>query len=526
LANGTGTTYAGGDTYTPSANVTLYALWLVNYSITYDANGASSGTVPASQTGLAGNATVATNTGSLALSGYNFGGWNTLANGTGTTYAAGSSISSTVDLVLYAKWTLIPTFSVTYDVNGATSGSAPAAQTGILSAVTISSNTGNLARTGYSFSGWNVQANGLGTSYSINTNITISSNLTLYARWIAVFSISYNSNGATSGTVPATQSNIIGSATIAANSGSLAKNGYNYAGWNTQANGLGTDFAVGSSVTPTADLVLYAKWSLVPTFTVTYDANGATGGAPAIAASGVVSTVVLDNNSGALVKDGFTFLGWNTAANGTGTTYSGGSTFTANSNVTLYALWQTVASVAPEPKFTVTAIAERKVDVSTSATQTVTGKNLGEVNKVLMDGVELDIVSKTADSVSFNVVAHAPGMANLTLVTSDSSLTFTNFMEFTAPKVVSLTNVLSSGVSALTAPQIGSIAQQIQRAKGFKSVQLSFGQSKSSKTKISLKDNIALMKLAMRLMQMFPKQVDVLVRLTGNVKDLQITFKN
>ena len=77
-------------------------------TITYDANGATDGDVPADQEDILYNTatTVRGNTGSLVKTGYTFGGWNTEPDGTGTTYAAGSgSISPTdVTTTLYAMW--------------------------------------------------------------------------------------------------------------------------------------------------------------------------------------------------------------------------------------------------------------------------------------------------------------------------------------------------------------------------------------------------------------------------------------
>ena len=86
----------------------------VNYTITYNANetqhqnGITSGSVPSPTSYAAGTlVTVAANSGNLARQGFTFAGWNTLANGTGTTYAAGSgTLTLNADLTLYAKWTI------------------------------------------------------------------------------------------------------------------------------------------------------------------------------------------------------------------------------------------------------------------------------------------------------------------------------------------------------------------------------------------------------------------------------------
>jgi hypothetical protein len=82
------------------------AAWSYAIGVTYDGNGNTGGTVPASQLETIGSSvTLATNTGALVKTGNTFAGWNTLANGTGTSYAAGASVTFDGSLPLYAKWT-------------------------------------------------------------------------------------------------------------------------------------------------------------------------------------------------------------------------------------------------------------------------------------------------------------------------------------------------------------------------------------------------------------------------------------
>jgi autotransporter-associated beta strand protein len=85
-----------------------------------------------------------------------------------------------------------------------------------------------------------------------------------------------------------------------------------------------------------------------PTFAVTYSANGSTGGfAPIDSASPYAqnSTVTVLGNTGGLVRTGYSFANWNTAANGSGTSYNPGDTFSINAPVTLHAQW------SPGPDF-------------------------------------------------------------------------------------------------------------------------------------------------------------------------------
>jgi hypothetical protein len=91
-----------------------------------------------------------------------------LANGSGTNYAAGATAQTFVaDTTLYAKWTA-NTYIAAYNSNSATSGTVPSSQSYIsgTTGLTLATNTGNLARIGYSFIGWNTASDGNGTSYS------------------------------------------------------------------------------------------------------------------------------------------------------------------------------------------------------------------------------------------------------------------------------------------------------------------------------------------------------------------------
>jgi uncharacterized repeat protein (TIGR02543 family) len=87
---------------------------------------------------------------------------------------------------------------------------------------------------------------------------------------------------------------------------------------------------------------------VVPTtYTVTYIGNTNTSGNVPIDGSSPYtqsSTITVLGNSGSpiLAKSGFTFAGWNTAENGSGTSYSQGNTFTINANTILYAQWTPV----------------------------------------------------------------------------------------------------------------------------------------------------------------------------------------
>jgi uncharacterized repeat protein (TIGR02543 family) len=237
-------------------------------------------------------------------------------------------------------------FAVTYDANGATSGTAPVDSDGPYVAgatVTVAANTGTLARTGYTFSGWNTAANGSGTSYPATGSATFTmpaANVVLYAEWTSTtHTVTYDANGATSGTVPVDADSPYTTGTtvtVAANTGSLARDGFDFSGWNTAANGSGTAYAATGSVTfpmPAANVVLYAQWTAV-SHTVSFDANGGSGS----------MTDQTDNAPTALTANtftrvGFVFAGWRTAADGSGTSYADQAVYPFDADATLYAQW-------------------------------------------------------------------------------------------------------------------------------------------------------------------------------------------
>ncbi len=92
-----------------------------------------------------------------------------------------------------------------------------------------------------------------------------------------------------------------------------------------------------------------SKFTYVPaaTYTVTYYGNGNTGGSVPTDGSSPYSggsTVTVLGNTGSLTRSGYTFNGWNTAANGSGTNYDPDSTFTISGNTEFYARWQLIAA--------------------------------------------------------------------------------------------------------------------------------------------------------------------------------------
>ena len=100
--------------------------------------------------------------------------------------------------------------------------------------------------------------------------------------------------------------------------------------------------------------------------TITFNANGGSGTVPTAISTYVGVANTIPSNS--LTRTGYTFNGWNTASDGSGTAYATGSTITPSGNVTLYAQWKTTY-VKPEIQ---NLLAFRTANASGGASPTVT----------------------------------------------------------------------------------------------------------------------------------------------------------
>ena len=137
-----------------TADVTLFAKWAQNRTVTYNGNDNTDGTVPMDGNGYApwASVTVKDNTGNLTRTGFVFIGWNTAADGGGTGYSVGATFTmGASDVTLFAQWTANPTYTVTYNGNGNTSGSVPTDPNNYQegASVAVQNNTGDLSKAGY-----------------------------------------------------------------------------------------------------------------------------------------------------------------------------------------------------------------------------------------------------------------------------------------------------------------------------------------------------------------------------------------
>ena len=240
------------------------------------------------------------------------------------------------------------TYSVTYDANGATSGSSPTDANSPYAkntSVTVLGNTGNLIKTGHTFNGWNTQEDGKGTAYAAGDEFTITDNTTLYAQWTAnTYTISFDMKGGTDGTesIDATYGKIMPDIT------KPTRIGYTFGGYWTHEDGTGTQYYNQSGGAysnkkwdQATDATLYAKWT-ANKYMVKFNGNGNTGGSMSDQSFTYDTPQNLTTN--AFTRTGYTFKGWNTNKSGNGTPYTDGQevnnlSSTSGGQITLYAQW-------------------------------------------------------------------------------------------------------------------------------------------------------------------------------------------
>ena len=333
-------TYVDGQYGIANSTLALYALWTANtYSVAYNGNGATGGSM--SNSSHTYDVSKALTANAYSRTGYIFNGWNTRADGKGTAYANQASVKNLTTTAggtatLYAQWTPI-SYTINYNGNGNTGGSTASSnhKYDIAQALTMngftrgytvtynhnySGSTNSTGSANYTFAGWATTASGA-VAYADKASVknlssTNGTTITLYAKW--------NSASLTLATP--------------------TRNGYTFGGWYSDSACTAKVGDGGAAYTPTSNITLYAKWT-ANTYTVKYNGNGATSGSTASSTHTYNSAKALTANG--FERAGYTFTGWNTKADGTGTAYANQAsvnnlTTTAGGTVNLYAQWNTV----------------------------------------------------------------------------------------------------------------------------------------------------------------------------------------
>ena len=354
LANPTRTGYAFAGWYSDAAyttkvtqiakgstgDKTFYAKWTPNsYTIKFNGNGASSGTM-SSMTNCKYGTKYTLSSNAFKKPGYYFAGWNTKADGSGTTYANKASVMNLTSrsggsVTLYAQWK-IPTYTIAYHGNGSTSGTM-SAKKGCKYGTSYTLSANAYRRSGYSFTGWNTKADGSGKAYANkatvkNLSSSNGSTVTLYAQWKKVkYTISYNLNGGTNNSGNPTGYYVTSSTITLKNP---TRRGYTFVGWysDSQYKNKVTQIAKGS----VGNKTLYARWTATK-YKITYSLNGGTNNSKNPATYTIASSNIALQSP---TRRGYSFGGWysDSSYKNRVTQISKGSV----GNKTLYAKWNVV----------------------------------------------------------------------------------------------------------------------------------------------------------------------------------------
>jgi|GEM_PF-3156747 len=260
---------AGGNTEwdfgsdTVSGNLILYADYSPAVTVIFDRNGGDFDSVPSTiQAGI--GMTISAPGTEPTRTGYTFNGWFIDVSGNTAWNFATDVVNN--NMTLYADWTPIP-YNVTFNENQGDTLPVPTSMIVDYDAL-IPSQPTPPTRAGYVFDGWCTDIAGVFPWDFAND--TISGNLTLYAKWLEAFTVTFDRNGGDTDAVPASMSVLDGD-TISPQPAPPTRTGHTFNGWYVDDSGnTAWDFV---NDTVTSDTTLFADWTPI-TYLVTFDENG------------------------------------------------------------------------------------------------------------------------------------------------------------------------------------------------------------------------------------------------------------
>lgn len=292
---------------------------------------------------------------------YTFAGWYQDPEGT-TLYNFEGKTMPANDIIVYAKWAA-PTYTVKFDLNGATSEGAYSDQT--VEKGKLATKPTDPTRDGYTFAGWTKE----GSPFSFQTQIT--ENTTLTAQWISneKYPLTYMSNNEKNAQQKDTEFYAVGAEAKVINVPEGAEweapDGMEkFLCWNTEADGSGTDYYPGDSFKMPENVtdkgaLLYAKWVPKRETTLSYNLNyeGAQPyGTITITVPNkpyLIGSDIDDPAKNDPSREGYKFLGWSTTQNpaaGENLLQKDSSiqvdTIQENTDNVLYAQWQKLKEVS------------------------------------------------------------------------------------------------------------------------------------------------------------------------------------
>ena len=267
--------------------------------------------------------------------GYSFYRWNTMADGSGSSYGTSLFDEFTSDLEVYAIWRKNPVVYFNPNYEGATQ--EPYSQTLIWSkSQNLLPNT--FTREGYEFVGWAKKASATSIDYKDEASVSFNqeTDINLYAVWSVPVTITFNANDGSEN--PATATQIIpASASTKLNPNTFTREGYVFAGWAKSSTATYYTYEDKASVSFSEDITLYAVWK--DYVTVTFRPNF-TDADPATAEQVMVYNQKTALNECPWTREGYTFYGWGTYSSDSSYDYRDMQEVQFKSDTVLYALWK------------------------------------------------------------------------------------------------------------------------------------------------------------------------------------------
>lgn len=321
----------------------LYAKWTpVNYDITYNIDNFDN----CESDGLQYDTSLFVNSYNcesnillpidLQRPGYKFDGWYTDPEFTNKiTHINSSTINSIGDITIYGLWTDPNSRMITFKYNsnspvvGIFDSEELVVSSRVTSYILLNYNDNELViNSDKYFEGWYVDATCL-TKFDVSIHINDSTTeINLYAKWLNKYTVKLSSNGEIIESFNALEESKI------PKPDDPTLEGYNFKGWYTDVN-YTTVWNFDSDLV-SSNVTLYAKYERI-SFTITYNKNGG---------EGSMDTDTVEYGENYKIKDNlfsrsnYTFVGWNTKSDGTGTSYEDGATINnLKNNITLYAQW-------------------------------------------------------------------------------------------------------------------------------------------------------------------------------------------
>lgn len=239
--------------------------------------------------------------------------------------------------------------------------------------------------------------------YSISWVLKSSSSMAITPSWISGYEPASCFTCNTGCTLP-TQDKIVYS-------------GYDFDGWYEDASFTipATSWIYGE----VGDKVLYAKWNPI-SYSITYETNGGSLSGSETTSFNLESNVILPTSS-EISRSGYTFAGWYTDSNFSGSSLLGWAAGEKTENVTLYAKWVTSSSVKPsypsssEPSFEITTA---NYTAGTGLSYAVNYSGTGVTYRWFLDG---ELITGASTNSGRYTISLSPGFYSLVVVVTDGS---------------------------------------------------------------------------------------------------------